>query len=126
MPVNHVYVKSMVYTADRFQYAHNPTGLVPQFRGAASTASEIGWTPGQRASTMHSFDTVSSRKGYTGLYKLGGVFNPGKFVSTKFTTRVSGNYVIYGQANQAVWRISPQSAKGLDVTAGVTYTPVQA
>ncbi len=123
VPVDHVYIKSMVFAADRFPYAHNRSGLVPQFRGAASSASEIGWTPGQRASGVHSFDTVSSRKGYTGLYKFGGIFNPGKFASTRTGSTVSGNYLVYGAANQSVWRVCSQSAKGLDVTAGATYTP---
>ncbi len=122
-PASHIYLKSIVYADDRFAYAHNKSGFVPQFRGAVATASEIGWTTGTRVYEVRPFDTVSSRKGYTGLYYIGGVFNPGKFASTKFPVPVSGNYLIYSAANQALWRVSPKSAKGLDVTAGATYTP---
>ena len=48
IPAKHLYAKSMVYAADRLPYAHNLTGLVPDFLGAASSASEIGWSPGRR------------------------------------------------------------------------------
>jgi carbohydrate-selective porin OprB len=33
VPVHNLYVKSMVVAEDRSPFSHNPTGLVPQFRG---------------------------------------------------------------------------------------------
>ncbi len=123
IPKAHFYVKSMVLAADRIPYAHNPTGLVPQFRGAAMSVSEIGWTPGQSATEVRSFDTVQSRQGLSGLYQFGGTYNPGKFASTNRGSPVSGNYVIYGMANQALWRSAPQSGKGPDATFGVDWSP---
>jgi len=49
VPIRHLYVKSMVMAGDRFQYAHNQTGLVPQFRGAPVSVSEIGFSPGKKS-----------------------------------------------------------------------------
>ncbi len=123
IPKAHVYVKSMVLAADRIPYAHNPTGLVPQFRGAAMSVSEIGWTPGQPATEVRAFDTIQSREGYSGLYQFGGSYNPGKFASANSSQPVSGNYVIYGMANQALWRPAPRSGTGLDATFGIDWSP---
>lgn len=119
----HTYVKSMVFAADRLPYSHNPTGFVPNFRGAPGSTSEIGWTPGQRASDVKAFDNIESRKGYTGLYQFGAAFNPGKFESTQIQTPVSGNYLLYGFASQALWRTHRNSGVGPDATAGVDWSP---
>ena len=123
IPLKHLYVKSMVYAADRTPFTHNQTGLVPQFRGAASNVSEIGWSPGQPATAVRAFDTIAQRKGYTGLYQLGSAYNPGKFQSTGPIKTVSGNYLIYLMGSQAIWRTKPDSGVGLDLTAATTWTP---
>ena len=122
IPLKHLYVKSMVYAADRIPYAHNQTGFVPQFRGAASNVSEIGWSPGQPATAVRAFDTIAQRKGYTGLYQLGSAYNPGKFQSTG-PIKTSGNYLIYLMGSQAIWRTKPGSGVGFDLTAATDWTP---
>ena len=77
IPQPHFYVKSTVYASVRNPYSLNQTGFVPQFHGDASSASEIGYSPGKDASAVRSQDNVEARKGYSGLYQLGGVYNPG-------------------------------------------------
>ena len=123
IPAKHLYVKSMVYAADRLPFAHNLTGLVPDFRSAVSSASEIGWSPGKKAYTLLPQDSVEDRKGYAGLYQFGAVFNPGKFRSARPNGNVSGDYLLYGMLNQAVYRTSSNSDRGLDLTAGVDWSP---
>ena len=123
VPYKHLYVKSMVFAADRIPFAHNPTGFVPQFRGAASTVSEIGWAPGQSASSVRAFDTIPQRRGYPGLYQFGGSFNPGKFQASGPISVISGNYLVYLMASQAVWRKDRDSSVGLDLTAATNFTP---
>jgi len=123
IPVAHFYVKSMVFAADRAPYTHNPTGFVPDFRGAASSASEIGYSPGTKASAVRAQDSIEARKGYAGLYQLGAIYNPGNFNSISTPAQVSGNYLIYGEANQAVYRTIPHASRGLDLTANVDWTP---
>ncbi len=123
IPAEHFYIKSMVYAADRLPYAHNRKGLVPDFRGAASSASEIGWAPGRRAYRLLPQDSVEDRTGFAGLYKFGVVVTPGAFRSSSTSAQVSGNYLLYGMLNQAVYRTSRESSRGLDLTSGVDWSP---
>jgi porin len=123
VPARYFYIKSMVMAGDRSQYAHNPSGFVPQFRGAPVSASEIGFSPWKNASAVRAFDTVASRKGYSGLYQFGASFNPGKFSYSDKTTRRSGNYLLYWMASQALWRVDPREAKGLDATLAYDWSP---
>lgn len=123
IPLPHFYVKSMVFASVRNPYSLNPTGLVPQFRGDASSASEIGYSPGKDASAVRAQDNVEARKGYAGLYQFGAVYNPGKFTSTSSPTPVSGNYLIYVEANQAVYRTSREGSRGIDITLNADWSP---
>src|SRR5439155_5320431 len=85
VPIHNLYVKTMVEAEDRDPFAHNPTGFVPQFRGVPVSVSEIGFTPGKKASSTRAFDNVESRKGYSGLYRFGASYNPGKFTTPTST-----------------------------------------
>jgi porin len=123
IPASHFYIKSMVFAAEPTPYAHNPTGFVPQFRGDPMSASEIGFSPGRNASVVRAQDNVEARKGYAGLYRFGGAYNPGKFASRSSNKPVSGNYLIYGMANQALYRTSPDTDRGIDLTIGADWTP---
>ena len=111
VPIHDFYVKSMVEAEDREPFAHNPTGLVPQFRGVPVSISEIGFTPGKKATGVRAFDTVESRKGYSGLYQFGASYNPGKFTTASGAIQ-SGNYLMYWMANQAIWRVNPKRSEG--------------
>src|SRR6202021_2718733 len=68
-PLRNFYVKSMVEAEDREPFAHNPTGFVPQFRGAPVSISEIGFTPGKKASSVGASGDVGGGKGYWGQYQ---------------------------------------------------------
>lgn len=122
-PLTHFYVKSMVEAEDRNPFAHNPTGFVPQFRGVPVSISEIGFTPGKDASSIRAFDNVETRMGYSGLYQFGASYNPGKFTSPTNPTPRSGNYLLYWMASQALWRVDPKGAKGLDGTFAYDWSP---
>jgi hypothetical protein len=113
----------MVEAEDRTPFAHNPTGLVPQFRGGAVSVSEIGFTPGKKASSVRAVDNVESRKGYSGLYQFGASFNPGKFTMPATTKLNSGNFLLYWMADQALWRVDPKGGKGLDATVAYDWSP---
>jgi hypothetical protein len=115
VPIPHFYVKSMVLAGDPAPFSHNPTGLVPQFRGDPVSVSEVGFTPGKKASSVRAFDNVETRKGYSGLYQFGVSYNPGQFTTATGEKR-SGNYLFYWMASQAIWRVDPKGAKGLDAT----------
>jgi porin len=123
VPVHNLYVKSMVLAGDRSPFSHNPTGLVPQFRGDPVSVSEIGFTPGKKASSVRAFDNVESRKGYSGLYQFGASYNPGKFTVPTSATPRSGNYLLYWMASQALWRVDQKGAKGVDGTFAFDWSP---
>jgi len=123
VPVHNLYLKSMVLAGDRSPFSHNPTGLVPQFRGDPVSVSEIGFTPDKKASSVRAFDNVESRKGYSGLYQFGASYNPGKFTVPTSTTPRSGNYLLYWMASQALWRVDPKGAKGVDGTFAFDWSP---
>jgi porin len=123
VPVHNLYVKSMVMAAVRSPFSQNPTGLVPQFNGTPVSVSEIGFTPGKTAGSVRAFDNVEGRKGYSGLYRFGGSYNPGTFASPTSVTLRSGNYLLYWMASQAVWRVDPKEAKGLDATFAYDWSP---
>jgi carbohydrate-selective porin OprB len=123
IPMRNFYAKSMVLAADRFQYTHNPTGLVPQFRGAPMSVSEIGFSPGKKATSIRAFDSVESRMGYSGLYQFGASYNPGKFAYPSGSQMRAGDYLLYWMGSQAVWRPDPDDARGLDATASYDWSP---
>jgi porin len=122
-PIHNLYVKSMVLAAVSSPFSQNPTGLVPQFNGVPVSVSEIGFTPGRKASSARAFDNVESRKGYSGLYQFGASYNPGKFTAPTSATPRSGNYLLYWMASQALWRVDPKEAKGLDGTLAYDWSP---
>ena len=122
-PTHYLYVKSMVEAEDRNPFSHNSTGLVPQFRGAPISISEIGFTPGKKASSIRASDDVESRKGYSGLYQFGAVYNPSKFTTSVSTTTQHGNYLLYWMASQALWRVDPKGGKGIDGTFAYDWSP---
>lgn len=123
VPFRRFYLKSMVEAEDRNPFTHNQTGLVPQFRGAPVSMSEIGFTPGKKAASVRAFDNVESRKGYSGLYQFGAVYNPSKFTGPTGSTVRQGNYLLYWMASQALWRVDPRGGKGLDATVAYDWSP---
>lgn len=122
-PFDQIYVKSMVMAGNPEPFAHNPTGLVPEFRGHPVVVSEIAFTPGQNATSVRSFDNVDTRKGYSGLYQFGAAINPGNFMSPTSPTPIGGNYLLYWKASQAIWRVNPKEAQGLDATVAFDWSP---
>ena len=123
VPIHNFYVKSMVLAAVRSPFSQNPTGLVPQFNGVPMSVSEIGFTPGRKASSVRAFDDVEGREGYSGLYQFGASYNPGEFTSPTSPTPQSGNYLLYWMASQALWRVDPKCGKGLDGTFAYDWSP---
>jgi porin len=122
-PFGHFFVKSMVLAAEKSPFSHNPTGLVPQFRGTPMNVSEIGYSPGQKPGAVRAFDNVESRKGYSGLYQFGAAYNPGLFTNTVNGQTRSGNFLLYWMATQAVYRLDREGSRGLDATLAYDWSP---
>src|SRR5215467_3400674 len=126
VPIHNLYVKSMVLAGYPLPFSINPTGLVPQFRGTPVSVSEIGFTPGKKATSVRAFDSVESRKGYSGLYQFGASYNPAKFTTPSSPVPRTGNYLLYWMASQAIWRVDPKGARGLDAAVAYDWSPPDA
>jgi len=122
VPRSAVYVKSMVLAGDPSPFSHNPTGFAPQLHGMPVVVGEVGFTPGKNATAIRAFDTVDSRHGYSGLYQIGVSHNSTQFVKARGGTQ-SGNSLVYVMASQAIWRVDPRDARGLDATAAWDWSP---
>jgi carbohydrate-selective porin OprB len=123
VPVPHFYIKSAVLSVDRMPYSNNQTGAVPQFHGPPVSVSEIAYTPGRDASVIAQPDNTASRKGYSGVYRVGASYNPARFTIPFRAVPRSGNYLVYAIASQALWRSDPLSDKGLDATLTYDWSP---
>jgi porin len=127
VPIDHLYLKSMVLAGDPSPLTSNPTGLVPTFRGIRSLFRRLGspqvGTQHRCATTWRTGDDVESRKGYSGLYQFGVAYNPRAFTTPLSPTPVSGNYLLYWKASQALWRVDPKEARGLDATFAIDWSP---
>jgi porin len=123
VPLDTVYLKSMVMAGDPTPFTHNRTGFVPEFHGNPVVVSEIGFTPGQAATSLRAFNDIESLKGYSGLYQFGAAYNPGEFSAPTSPTSVSGNYLLYWKASQALWRVDPKGTQGLDATFAFDWSP---
>jgi len=87
------------------------------------SVSEVGFTPGKKASSVRATGNVKGRKGYSGLYQFGAAYNPARFINPVGDLARRGNYLLYWMANQAFWRVDRQQAKGLDATLAYDWSP---
>ena len=85
------------------------------------SVSEVGFSPGKKASSVRASSNAESRKGYSGLYQFGTAYNPARFINPVGDVTRRGNYLLYWMANQALWRVDRQQAKGLDATLGYDW-----
>ena len=106
-PTSHFYLKTAVMAGNRNPYEQDPTGTNFAIRNSANFLFEAGYLTG---------------KTYPGEYKVGGVYNGGKFPNPA-GSESSGNYLIYGMASQALYRPDAGSNRGLDATIGFDYSP---
>ena len=123
VPAPHFYIKSAVLSVDRLPYSNNQTGLVPQFHGPPVSVSEIAFTPGRDATALAQPDNTASRKGYSGVYRLGASYNPARFAVPFSALPRSGNYLFYAIASQSLWRPDRLSDRGLDATMSYDWSP---
>ena len=82
--------------------------------------NEIGFT--RDTEDLSEQRTQFDRQRNPGTYKFGAVQNAGKFADAAGTQR-SGNYLIYGMANQALFRSEAGSSRGLDATLAFDWSP---
>jgi carbohydrate-selective porin OprB len=114
------YIKSAVLAGNRNPYQQDPTGFHFQIRDTPVFVYEAGFT--HDAQDLAGQTSHLDRKTYPGIYKFGAAYNGGKFANAS-GIESSGNYLIYGMANQAVYRSDAGSNRGLDATIGFDWSP---
>lgn len=85
------------------------------FDTSAAWASEFGYNTFAHPDSRHA--------NYQGILKVGSIYNGGKFTSYPTNTTVRGNYMIYAQLAQPLYRVSASGDRGLDFTAGLATGP---
>jgi carbohydrate-selective porin OprB len=120
IPWRTVYVKSAVLSGNRNPFEQDPNGLHFAIRDTPVFANEIGFTHDAEATSGQA--TGYARKRYPAVYKFGTTYNAGKFTDSAGNQR-NGNYLIYGMANQAIFRSEAGSNKGLDLTLAFDWSP---
>jgi porin len=119
-PTRHSYVKSAVMAGNRNPYAQDPNGFHFQIRDTPDFLFEAGYLINQ--SDRNAQNSTQSAKSYPGEYKFGGVYNAGRFADPS-GRESHGNYLIYGMANQALFRSEIGTNRGLDATFGFDWSP---
>jgi porin len=120
-PRRDFYIKSAIMAGNRDPYHQDPTGTNFQIRDTPDFLFEAGYLVHPPDGNLVN-PANSGVKSYPGTYKVGGVYNGGKFPDPA-GRRSSGNYLIYGMASQAVFRSDAGSNRGLDGTFGFDYSP---
>lgn len=145
-PIQQVYLRSAYMSGNRNPYGYNATGVPFTWKDSGLIINELGLQfdqpsfYGQRAAKVPGGTAGGAPpmvKHYPGLYKLGLINNPGRnafagpaatVVTTNSYVRCygecySGDYIVYFMANQAVWRPTADSNRGLDANFAVNYLP---
>src|SRR5690242_9356437 len=121
-PTKNFYVKSAVMSGNRDPYHQDPTGFHFAIRNSPDFLFEAGYLVNPPADSGAAKVGLAATKSYPGVYKFGGIYNDGKFPDPAGRQR-SGNYLIYGQASQALFRTEAGSSRGVDATLGFDWSP---
>ncbi len=120
VPWRTFYIKSAVLSGNRNPYQQDTNGFHFAIRNSPDWVFETGFTrdlPDPSGRAPH-----ADQKTYPGIYKFGAAYNGGKFTNAA-GFQSSGNYLIYGAANQALYRSAAGSTRGLDATLGFDWSP---
>src|SRR6202162_2777400 len=115
-PTRNFYIKSAVLAGNRAPYVQDPTGFHFTIANTPVFVNEVGWL-------VKPPKPSASEKTYPGTYKVGASYNGGKFQNPVMGNYSRRNYLIYVMANQAVYRSTPGSDRGVDLDFGFDWSP---
>lgn len=120
VPSPHFYIKSAILAGNRDPYQQDTNGFHLRIANSGVGVSEVGFLVDPQESTKGS---STPQKPYPGLYRVGSVYNGGNFVDPATGLVISGNYLIYFMANQAILRPEVGSNRGLDAFFTYDWSP---
>ena len=119
-PVESFYVKAAALAGNRNPYEQDIDGFHFAIRDSAVFVFEAGYLFDQgEAAGKKARD---HRKVYPGKYKVGAAYNDGRFTDAAGNL-TRGNHLVYVDANQAVYRQSAGSNRGLDLLFSYDWSP---
>ena len=132
LPDHRWYTKAVVFSQEKSPYVIDTTGFGFHF-GPPAVAAEIGYLhdpplpPGSTGALgREDFITPSDTGSWPGVFKFGGSYNPGMFRNPLTGRSSPGNYIVWGQASQVVYREpdqGPDGHRGLGATATLDWSP---
>jgi len=132
LPNHHWYAKAIVLSQEKAPYNIDGNGFGFHF-GPPAVAAEAGYLhdpplpPDSTAALGRENFIRSSETGpWPGVFKFGGSYNPGVFINLLSGRPSPGNYILWGQASQVVYREpgqGPDGHRGLGVTSTVDWSP---
>jgi porin len=120
IPWRELYIKSAVLSGNRNPYERDPNGLHFAIRDSPDLVFETGST--HDVECLNAQSGLPDRKVYSDIFKFGAACNGGKFTDAA-GIQSSGNYLIYGMADQALDRSGVGSNRGLDAANGFDWSP---
>jgi porin len=132
LPTHHFYAKGMVQSEERDPYRIDPSGFTFHLGGPV-VVTETGYIhnpprPPHGTGTMGSepFIKDSETGNYPGVYRFGAGYNPHNFLDPLTGRSSPGNYLLYWQISQAVYRmgkVGEDRNRGLDLIYSQDYAP---
>jgi porin len=119
-PTSDFYLKSAVLAGNRNPYQQDPTGFNFKIRDIPVFVFEAGYT--RHAEDFSGQKSRFAQKSYPSIFKFGAAYNGGKFTNAA-GIQGKGNYLIYGMANQALYRSEAGSNRGLDAMFAFDWSP---
>lgn len=121
-PRHGVYLQSGTFSGNGNPLHQDNTGLHFVIANSAVVASEAGYV--WHVPTTSNQTLPQSRKIYPGIYRFGGIINPGAPFTNQLTgVQSRGGYLHYFMASQAVYRKEAGSNRGLDLSFGYDNSP---
>ncbi len=132
LPTDNFYVKAMVLSEERNPYVTDTNGFDFHLGGPV-LATEAGYMvdPPKAPNASYTmgvepFITDKKTGNHLGIYRFGAGYDPHNFTDLLTNTDKAGNYVLYAQADQAVYRMGNMGSdrsRGLDLSYSEDYAP---
>ena len=132
LPNHHWYTKAIVFSQEKSPYNIDGNGFGFHF-GPPAVATEVGYLhdppmPPDSTAALGREDFIRPADSglWPGVYKFGGSYNPGVFINPLSGRSSPGNYILWGQADQVVYREpgqGPGGHRGLGITSTVDWSP---
>jgi porin len=121
-PTRGVYLQLGIFSGNRNPLVQDETGLHFKLANSPVAASEAGYV--WDIPTAPNQALPESRKIYPGIYRFGGIINPGAPFTNQLTgVQSRGGYLYYFMASQAVYRAEAGTNRGVDLTFGYDNSP---